>query len=350
MEIRILGPLEVVDGQGSSAKLGGRKQRIVLAALALRAGATVSADRLVDLVWGDRPPTQPEATLQVYLSNLRKLFSNGAARVVRRAPGYRLELGPWVLDRDRFGALVDEGREAQRRGDLVDALDRFETANGLWRGTLAADLSDEPFVRAAAVEADERRREVLGLTYGTLLALGRHGEAVAALEGLCAEDPGQERMWELLMLALYRSGRAAEALRTFHRAREALAEFGLDPTPALVSMQSRILAHDPALGAAPAAPPPSTPSLLGRDALVGRVAGVIEKLTGVRYASTQTWMILRQRLGWTRQRPARRAAERDDAAIEAWVKRDWPRIKRGPVGEAPGSSSRTNPGSPSSRR
>ena len=188
MEIRILGPLEVVDGQGSSAKLGGRKQRIVLAALALRAGATVSADRLVDLVWGDRPPTQPEATLQVYLSNLRKLFSNGAARVVRRAPGYRLELGPWVLDRDRFGALV------------------------------------------------------------------------------------------------------------------------------------------------------------------GRVAGVIEKLTGVRYASTQTWTILRQRLGWTRQRPARRAAERDDAAIEAWVKRDWPRIKRGPVGEAPGSSSRTNPGSPSSRR
>jgi len=81
-----------------------------------------------------------------------------------------------------------------------------------------------------------------------------------------------------------------------------------------------------------------------------RVAGVIEKLTGVRYASTQTWTILRQRLGWTRQRPARRAAERDDAAIEAWVKRDWPRIKRGPVGEAPGSSSRTNPGSPSSRR
>src|SRR5439155_14623483 len=106
-------------------------------------------------------------------------------------------------------------------------------------------------------------------------------------------------------------------------------------------------AHDRALGAAPAAPPPSTPSLLGRDALVGRVAGVIEKLTGVRYASTQTWMILRQRLGWTRQRPARRAAERDDAAIEAWVKRDWPRIKRGPVGEAPGSSSRTNPGLPS---
>jgi transposase len=81
-----------------------------------------------------------------------------------------------------------------------------------------------------------------------------------------------------------------------------------------------------------------------------RVAEVIEKLTGVRYASTQTWTILRQRLGWTRQRPARRAAERDDAAIEAWVKRDWPRIKRGPVGEAPGSSSRTSPGSPSSRR
>jgi transposase len=83
---------------------------------------------------------------------------------------------------------------------------------------------------------------------------------------------------------------------------------------------------------------------------LNRVAEVIEKLTGVRYAPTQTWTILRQRLGWTRQRPARRAVERDDAAIEAWVKRDWPRIKKGPVGEAPGSSCRTSPGSPSSRR
>ena len=166
MEIRILGPLEIVDGQGSSAKLGGRKQRIVLAALALRAGETVSADRLVDLVWGDGPPAHPEATLQVYLSNLRKLFADGAARVVRRAPGYRLEPGPWGLDRDRFAALVEEGREARQRGDLVNALDRLETANALWRGALAADLADEPFVRSAAVEADERRREVLGLTYG----------------------------------------------------------------------------------------------------------------------------------------------------------------------------------------
>src|SRR5262249_6899811 len=159
----------------------------------------------------------------VYLSNLRRLFATSAT-VLRQAPGYRLKLGSSVLDRQRFDALVLEGRQALQRGDPADALDRFETANGLWGGPPAADPAGEPFGQAAGVEADERRRETLALTYETLFALGRHAEAVASLEGLCAEDPGQERMWELLMLALYRSGRPADALAAFHRAREALAD------------------------------------------------------------------------------------------------------------------------------
>jgi DNA-binding SARP family transcriptional activator/predicted ATPase len=283
VEIRILGPLEVVDGQGSLAPLGGRKQRIVLAALVLRAGETVSADRLVDLVWDESPPARPEATLQVYLSNLRRLFTDpagsaGGARVLRQAPGYRLELGSSVLDRHRFDALVLEGRQALQRGDHADALDRFETANGLWRGPLAADLADERFVQAAALEADERRRETLALTYETLFALSRHAEAVASLEGLCAEDPAQERMWELLMLALYRSGRPADALSAFHRAREALANLGLDPSPALGALQARILGHDPTLTQKPA--PSGTASLLGRDFLVDRVVDLLVSEAG----------------------------------------------------------------------
>ncbi len=190
-------------------------------------------------------PARRDATLQVYLSNLRKLLATGGATVRRQAPGYRLELGSSILDRHRFDALVHEGRQAVQRGALADALDRFETANGLWRGPLAADLDGERFVQLAAVEADERRRETVALTYETLFALGRHAEAVASLEGLCAEEPGQERMWELLMLALYRSGRPADALSAFHRARRALAELGLDPSPALGALQGRILGHDP---------------------------------------------------------------------------------------------------------
>lgn len=283
--------MEAVDDHGSVLRLGGRKQRIVLAALALR-DEVVPADRLMTLLWPDDQPARPEATLHVYISTLRKVLGLGSsdaarATIVRQPPGYRLVLPPGALDLARFTDLVREGRQAK---SPAEALDRWDAAAALWRGALLADLADEPFVQVAAVRLAEQRREAILASFQAMLDLGRCAEVVTALEELAVDEPSDERVWALLMTALYRSGRQVGAASTFSRAREALLDAaGVDPSPALRDLQERILRHDPTLGAGPAATSPARVlpapgraqwSTLGQ-ALVGRdkvISAVVDQL------------------------------------------------------------------------
>lgn len=255
--------MELVDDRGTVLSLGGRKQRIVLAALAIRE-ETVSADRLVDLVWGDEQIARPDATLQVYLSNLRKLLHSSGAHgpaIVRRPPGYRLTLPDDDVDLRRYTGLV---RAARDEAAAAVVLDRLETANSLWRGPLLADLADEEFVLVAAASTAQERTATLLRTVEAMMALGRNDDAVALLERVLDGAPGEEHAWELLMTALYRSGKVADAGAAFGRARRALADHaGLDPSTDLRRLQHRILNRDPQLFDGPVPTGESLPAIAG---------------------------------------------------------------------------------------
>jgi DNA-binding SARP family transcriptional activator len=256
LDIRLLGPISA-ERNGETVSLGGPRQRAVLARLALVPGQVVTVDRLVDDVWAGDPPATAVNTLQSYVSLLRRAL--GDAQYLRReGPGYVLSVARGVLDATRFADAVAEAREALAT-DPSRALARLEAGLGEWHGPVLADVADEDWARPAAVRWDELRLEALETRFDALLALGRHGEAIPELERTVDEHPLREGFARRLMVALYRSGRQAEALRVFSRTREVLAdELGLDPTPELAGLQARILNHDPDL-AAPAsswAPPP----------------------------------------------------------------------------------------------
>jgi DNA-binding SARP family transcriptional activator len=253
MHVRILGPL-AVERDGTELDLGAPKQRAVLAFLAAHAGEPVSLDRLIDELWGDQAPPRATASLQAYVSNLRRVLEPGrrartpAALLVSRPPGYALDLPEGALDADRFERLAAAAAEAKRDGDVVAALDAADAALALWRGEVLADFPYEPFTEAIRLRLDERRLEVLELRSEALLAGGRAAEAATALEELTRRHPLREHLWELLMLARYRSGRQADALRAYGEARAVLTEeLGLEPGPALRRLEQQILAHDPAL-------------------------------------------------------------------------------------------------------
>mgnify|MGYP003287643139 CR=1 FL=1 len=221
MEFRVLGSLEVVAG-GQSLGLGTPRQRMLLGLLLLRAGEVVSYDRLVEELWDDDPPGTARHTLQGYVHRLRRALGPDSWRLQTRPPGYRLKVSAGELDAQQFDDLAGQGRRALVRGDPDAAAALLAAALGLWRGPLLADLGD-----VAALEPERARREALRLAaledrIEADLALGRHAELVGELEGLLAEHPFRERLWGQLMLALYRSGRQADALQAFHRARQVL--------------------------------------------------------------------------------------------------------------------------------
>jgi DNA-binding SARP family transcriptional activator len=251
VEFRILGPLEVADEHGPKP-LGAAKQRLVLAVLLLSANRVVSRDRLVDAVWGDAPPDTATTALQGYVSGLRKVL--GPERLVTRPPGYLLQVEPGSLDLDRFEGLVDEAAAASSAGDAERGRDLLRRALECWRGEAFADLDGT----AQVIAAERRRLEELRLAaledrLTADLALGRHAEVVAELTALVAAEPLRERSRGLLMLALYRSGRQAEALDVYARGRRLLAEeLGLEPGAELQQLQRAILAQDRSL----AGPPP----------------------------------------------------------------------------------------------
>jgi DNA-binding SARP family transcriptional activator len=245
MEIRLLGPLEVRDGDGVVA-LPRRQQRALLAALALRAGHVVSTDRLIADLWGERAPASATGSLQNTVHALRKLLGRDA--LVTQAPGYRLAVDPAAVDVNRFEALVAEARDAEPAA----AARVLAEAERLWRGPAFADLDEHEFTRLEAARLEELRVTALEERIAAELELGRHAALVGELEQLVATHPLRERLRGQLMLALYRCGRQAEALEVYRAARLALAdELGLDPSPELQELERRILRQDPSL--APAA-------------------------------------------------------------------------------------------------
>jgi WD40 repeat protein/DNA-binding SARP family transcriptional activator len=244
VQFRVLGPLEADAGEGP-IPLGGRKQRAVLASLLVRANEVVSADALIDDVWGEEPPDTAKNILQTYVANLRKAL--GDDRLQGRPPGYVLSIGPAELDAIRFDDLVTRAKRSLPVDPNV-AIATFEDALALWRGPALADLHEQSSLLAEAARLEELRLDAQEDRIEALLATSANAKALAELEPLLDRHPLRESLWGLAMVASYRDGRQAEALNTFGRARELLAdELGIDPSPELVRMHERILKQDPSL-------------------------------------------------------------------------------------------------------
>jgi len=256
MEFRVLGPVEVYEG-GRQLPIAAAKQRSLIAILLMHANETVSADRLIDALWGEQPPEGASHTLQVYVSQLRKTLEpdrpRGSPRqiLITRGPGYLLRVGEGELDLHRFERLAQEGREALREGRAEVASAKLARALALWRGRAFADVVHEDFARDAVTRAEELRTVVLEDRVQADLSCGKEAELVPELRGQVAAHPLRERLWGQLMFALYRAGRQAEALDTYQQARRVFGdELGIDPGPDLQELERAILRHDPSLGSA----------------------------------------------------------------------------------------------------
>lgn len=250
MEFRILGPLEVVDGERPLALRSG-KERALLAFLLLHANEVVPSARLIDELWGERPPPTATKILQNTVSHLRKALGDG--RLLTRGHGYELRVSAEEVDLRQFRRLAEEGRAASDGAKLREAL-------ALWRGPALVDLRDETFAQHASLDLDEEHLGVLEDRIAADLAEGGGAELVPELERLVREHPLRERPHGQLMLALYRAGRQADALEAYQRARRALLqELGLEPSPRLQELEHRILNQDPELEAPPRPPRPLEP-------------------------------------------------------------------------------------------
>jgi DNA-binding SARP family transcriptional activator len=259
MQFRLLGPLEVTE-QNREAVLGGVKQRSLLALLLLHANEVVATDRLIAELWGESPPATVSKSIQSYVMRLRREL--GPERLSTRPPGYVLNVAPDELDLAVFERL----REEARRAEPARAAQKLREALALWRGPPLADLAYEPFAQTEIARLEELRLAALEDRVDADLAVGRHGDVAGELEALIAAHPLRERLRAQLMLALYRSGRQAEALHAYRAARRELAdELGLEPGEELRRLEQAILQQDPGLEApqrARRAPPQTDRSLL----------------------------------------------------------------------------------------
>jgi DNA-binding SARP family transcriptional activator len=325
LDLLVLGPLEVRRG-GAHVDVGAPKQRALLTALALTPGRAVAVDTLVDLLWADRPPPGVLATVQAYVSSLRKVLEPQRARraparvLVTQAPGYALRVPPEATDAGRFERAVTQwhrrlslpllGPSPVSVDDLQEGAAALDAALALWRGRPYAELGDASAPAAERTHLDELRLVALEARAAARLALGDHGTTAAELETLTGQHPLRERLWALRALALVRSGRQGEALDALRGVRGVLAEeLGIDPGAELRELQARILAQDPALDWSPAEargptaagpspePPPDVPTtpaatsettadtvaqdggwpLLGRDEEMGRLLGRLDR-------------------------------------------------------------------------
>ena len=245
LELRVLGPLEARNGEAGIA-LGGKKLRALLAVLALEPGRVVSVDRLIECLWPGDPPETAAHAVQVYVSQLRKAL--GSETLLTRTPGYVLEVDQEHIDFHRFVRLADEGRMALEGGNPATAEAALREALALWRGPALADFAYEPFAQTDIARLEELRLATVEERVDADLALGRDAELVSELEALVAAQPLRERPRAQLMLALYRSGRQADALAAYRAARVTLAdELGLDPGPELKELEAAILRQDESL-------------------------------------------------------------------------------------------------------
>jgi DNA-binding SARP family transcriptional activator/pimeloyl-ACP methyl ester carboxylesterase len=249
MRFGILGPLEVHDGE-APVRLGGHRQRALLARLLLEPNRTVSVDRLVEDVWEDNVPESAVKMVHISVSQLRKVLPPGT--LVTHPPGYSLEVEPETIDVVRFTRLRSAGRAAFAAGDLQAASATLRDALALWRGAALAEFS-ERFAQTESARLEELHLACLEDRIEADLALGHHADLVGELEALVIRLPLRERLRGQLMLALHRSGRHAEALDAYRRFRQTLDdELGLEPSPSLRDIERRILQHDPELDVAPA--------------------------------------------------------------------------------------------------
>src|SRR5271165_5427814 len=254
MQVRLFGELEA-EQASVPVPVRGAKQRALLALLALRPGQPVSADRLIDVLWGDGQAANPANALQAQIGQLRRTL--GPAAILTTEAGYALDAGPEDVDVVRFEQLVAQGRRLAEAGQPADASAALGEALGLRRGEPLADFAYTGFFDAERARLDELVLVAIEARAGADLVLGRHGELAAELEAWCRAHPLRERLWELLILALYRAGRQAEALRAYTEVRDRLAgELGIDPGPALRDLQTRILAQHPSLSPEPVPPEP----------------------------------------------------------------------------------------------
>lgn len=278
MEVRILGRLEVLNG-AEAVSLGGPRQRTVLAHLLLRRNRPISQERLIDEVWGEDPPPAARSSLQSYVSHLRNAL--GSDRLEGGAGGYRLTLAPEELDAARFEVLV-RGAERQAAHDSAAALALYQEALGLWRGPALDDLANQPSLQPEIARLEELQLAAIEERIAVELALGRHGELVPELQALVARHPLRERFWGRLMIALYGSGRQAEALEAYRQARELLLDgLGLDPSPELQRLQGQILQQHPALGiAGMSLPGRMEAALVGREQELAVLSEALEALLG----------------------------------------------------------------------
>src|SRR5436190_5564414 len=271
MDVRVLGPLEASAG-GRPLQLGGGKPRALLTMLALQAGCPVSADLLIDGLWGETPPATANKMIQIFVSQVRKALdaSGDAGRLVTRGRGYELRIDADDVDALRFERLL--AAQAPRE------------ALALWRGPPLEELSGEPFAAAEIRRLEELRLAALELAIEQDLAAGRHRAVIGELDALVAREPLNERLHAQRMLALYRSGRQSEALAAYRHARDVLVEqVGLEPGPELQRLNDAMLQHDPALDApaAPAAPAaqPTAPASSERRVVSVVCAGVADAAT-----------------------------------------------------------------------
>ena len=323
MEVRFFGEFEAVEG-GVPLPVRGVKQRTVLALLALHRGHPVSADRLIEALWGDGQVANPVNALQAQIGQLRRTL--GAAAIVTSDAGYALGIGPDDVDAARFEQLVARGRRLLEEGEVALASTVLGEALRLRRGEPLAEFADAGFAEAERAHLAELTLVAIETRVEADLVLGRHGELVGELEALCREHPLRERLWELLMLALYRAGRQAEALRAYTEARDRLVdELGIDPGPALRELEARILAQDPSLAAAGPAglaavrAPVATGNLRERlSSFVGRAAELGELSEAVRSSRLVT-LIGPGGVGKTRLAVEAAAALRQEHRDGAWL-------------------------------
>ncbi len=275
MDFAILGPLRV-SAPGGEIPVPGAKQRALLAALLLaHRDGVVSADRLIDELWGDEPPATAAKSLQVHVSQLRRVLGDGQP-IVTRPTGYAVELAPGALDLDRFERRLEDARRHRAAGELPEAAAALRDGLGLFRGPVLADVELLGRFSAESARLESVRMAALEDRLGLDLALGEHNAVIAELETLVGEHPYREQLHAHLMLALYRAGRQADALEAFRRARTVLVEeLGLDPGPELQRLEAAVLAQDPALdldrpASAPARATPAPDLPAAPAALVGR--------------------------------------------------------------------------------
>ncbi|WP_340682738.1 BTAD domain-containing putative transcriptional regulator [Amycolatopsis coloradensis] len=249
IDIRLLGPLEMAASR-VPVVLHGPVQRTLVARLGIRPGETVSREALVDALWGESPPPTSTKTLHSHLARLRHQLQNAglAGLIAARGPGYALLAPAEAADVVRFEAMVYRGRDTLARGATETAVELLRQALALWRGDPLVECRQGEWVRAETAHLTEARLGATEYLISARLTLGEHVQLVGELEPLVIRYPFREQLWELLMLALYRSGRQADALAAFQRARTALVdELGIEPGRELRRLEAAILAADPTL-------------------------------------------------------------------------------------------------------